>query len=146
MKIKIILLIVFVLLAIGCVEQSADVTANVEQTQPESSLDEKSIINYSFGWVEKHEEGVTLDASILVQPSATKEEVVQLLEYFKDTVTEGYVATTILVYNNTASAQKPSSEYDPTDPYLVAQLNKYTREKGELKEGKIFFYQNGELV
>ncbi|MDR6223812.1 hypothetical protein [Methanococcoides alaskense] len=125
------------LLVVGYVDQN---TNDVEQSYPESSINEKSLIDYSIVRVEQHEIGVSIDANVLVQSNATLEEVRQLLEYFMNTRFKGYDATTIIIYNNMTSAQNSGLNFNPNDPYLVGQLNKYTRVKGELGEGKITLY------
>ena len=128
------LMSVFISISLGCISD------NTSQPYVESTPNKQNQIDYSVERVEQHDNGISIDANILIQSNVTKDEVRKLLEYFKDTEFRDYTAITIIVYNNKTSAYTPSSKFNPNDPYLVGQLNKYSRMKGELKEGVITIY------
>jgi hypothetical protein len=138
MRKSVICLILLILINFGCLEKSVSPTSTTPQ--PSTTQPATAPIDYSIVLVAQHDAGSTIDANILVQKDATKEEVQRLLSYFKDVEFKEYISVTIIVYNDMTSAQTPTSEFNPKDPNLVGQLNKYSRAKGELKEGKIIIY------
>jgi|GEM_PF-6037659 len=83
---------VFILVSLGCI------TDNTSQPYVESTPNKQNLIDYSIERVEQHDKGISVDANILVQSNATKDEVRKLLEYFKDTEFSDYTAITIIVY------------------------------------------------
>lgn len=110
MKVKLIVLIVllYTVFFVGCIDKSSN---------------ETEIINYSLGYVEYHNAGISFSGNILVGPNTTESEVINLLKSLNNNEFKGYNSVTVLVFINEEWSQYPWSG-DATNGY-VARLNKY---------------------